>query len=66
MPTEQKVARKLRAIFSADVVQDGDRIFGEGVNVAARIESLAMMVGFVYLAVPMTRLRTEVRLHWIP
>jgi adenylate cyclase len=40
LPGDRRLEFRI-GINIGDVVQDGDRIFGEGVNVAARIESLA-------------------------
>jgi len=42
---EDKRLRFRIGINIGDVVQDGDRIYGEGVNIAARIESLAYAGG---------------------
>jgi adenylate cyclase len=40
LPEDKKMEFRI-GINIGDVIQDGDRIFGDGVNVAARIESLA-------------------------
>jgi len=40
LPEDRKMKFRI-GINIADVIEDGDRIFGEGINVAARIESLA-------------------------
>ena len=40
LPEDKKMVFRI-GINIADVIEDGDRIFGDGVNVAARIESLA-------------------------
>ena len=40
LPTNRKMEFRI-GINIGDVIQDGDRIYGDGVNVAARIESLA-------------------------
>jgi len=40
LPEDKKMEFRI-GINIADVIEDGDRIFGEGINVAARIESLA-------------------------
>jgi len=40
LPPKRKMEFRI-GINTGDVIQDGDRIYGDGVNVAARIESLA-------------------------
>jgi adenylate cyclase len=40
LPPDRKMEFRI-GINTGDVIQDGDRIYGDGVNVAARIESLA-------------------------
>ena len=40
LPLNRKMEFRI-GINTGDVIQDGDRIYGDGVNVAARIESLA-------------------------
>jgi adenylate cyclase len=40
LPEDKKMAFRI-GINIADVIEDGDRLYGAGVNVAARIESLA-------------------------
>ncbi len=40
LPPDRKMELRI-GINTGDVIQDGDRIYGDGVNVAARIESLA-------------------------
>ena len=40
LPTNRKMDFRV-GINTGDVIQDGDRIYGDGVNVAARLESLA-------------------------
>jgi adenylate cyclase len=40
LPDEQKMAFRI-GINLGDVIEDGDRLYGDGINIAARIESLA-------------------------
>ena len=51
-----------------DVIQDGDRIYGSGVNVASRIEGLTKVVGRTVLLSAATRnaLLTDVELDELP
>jgi TolB-like protein/class 3 adenylate cyclase/Tfp pilus assembly protein PilF len=44
LPINRKMEFRI-GINTGDVIQDGDRIYGDGVNVAARIESLAAAGG---------------------
>ena len=44
-----------------DVIEEGDTIYGDGVNIAARVEGLAEAGGFASLRVPTTRSRTSCR-----
>jgi adenylate cyclase len=40
LPTERKMEFRI-GVNSGDVVQEGERIYGDGVNIAARVEGLA-------------------------
>jgi adenylate cyclase len=44
LPDEQKMAFRI-GINLGDVIADGDRLYGDGINIAARIESLALPGG---------------------
>ena len=59
LPIDQQMPFRI-GINLGDVIIDGDRIYGDGVNVAARLESLAVAGGAsVFRAARMTRLRTN-------
>ena len=44
-------------INHGDVLEDEDRIYGDGVNIAARIEGLALREASVYQELPMIKLK---------
>ena len=54
LPDNRKMEFRI-GVNLGDVIQDEDRIYGEGVNIAARIESLAEGVAFASRAMSMTR-----------
>jgi len=42
-----------------DVIEDGEQILGDGVNIAARLESLSEAGAFAYPGRPMIKSRTN-------
>ena len=44
-------------VNQGDVISDGVRVYGDGVNIAARLEALAQPGEFVFLARSMTSCR---------
>ena len=57
LPAEKRLEFRI-GVNIGDVIQDGDRIYGNGVNVAARIEGLADRgVVFVFQEMRMITLR---------
>ena len=44
-----------------DVIEEGERIFGDGVNIAARLEGIAEAAGSASPAAPSSRSRTSCR-----
>jgi adenylate cyclase len=62
LPDDRKMEYRI-GVNLGDVIEEGDRIYGDGVNIAARLESLAEPVGicisgFVYNQVK-NRLKLE-------
>ena len=58
LPAERKMEFRI-GINLGDVIQEGERIYGDGVNIAARMEGLAEGEASASLAQSMTPLRTR-------
>jgi class 3 adenylate cyclase len=58
LPAERKMEFRI-GINLGDVIQEGERIYGDGVNIAARMEGLAEGEAYASLAQSMTPLRTR-------
>ena len=58
LPAERKMEFRI-GINLGDVIQEGERIYGDGVNIAARMEGLAEDEASASLAQSMTPLRTR-------
>jgi adenylate cyclase len=54
---DRRIAFRI-GINLGDIIVDGDDIFGDGVNIAARLQEIALPVGFAYRAACMTMCAT--------
>lgn len=63
LPDDRKMEFRI-GINTGDVIQDGDRIYGDGVNVAARIESLADPGGICISHTGYDQVKTKLNLDY--
>ena len=63
LPQDRKMKFRI-GINTGDVIQHGDRIYGEGVNVAARIESLADPGGVCISGIVYTQVKNKLQFDY--
>jgi adenylate cyclase len=63
LPSDKKMEFRI-GIHTGDVLQDGDRIYGDGVNIAARIESLADPSGICVSGLVYTQVKNKLNLDY--
>ncbi|MCG6880293.1 MAG: tetratricopeptide repeat protein [Deltaproteobacteria bacterium] len=61
LPDERKMAFRI-GINLGDVIADGDRLYGDGINIAARIESLALPGGICISGTIFDQIKNKLRL----
>lgn len=63
LPSNRKMELRI-GINICDIIQDGDRIYGDGVNIAARIESLADPGGFCITGLVYAQVKNKLDLEY--
>jgi adenylate cyclase len=58
LPEERRMEFRI-GINLGDVIEEGDRIYGDGVNTAARLEGWPTQEGYVFQEAPMNKSRTS-------
>jgi adenylate cyclase len=61
LPDEQRMAFRI-GINLGDVIEDGDRLYGDGINIAARIESLALPGGICISGTIFDQIKNKIQL----